>query len=146
VAPTLPPAPPPTTAPSPARRVATGTTPAAPPPAPRPEPTPPPARLGIDFEHGLKTGSLAVFVDGRRVMDERLRSQPIGKVLVFERRHGRVARTLPIEPGRRTVRVRVEWEDHERSETTVARFRGGGTRTLVARLKPVTRSLSLEWR
>jgi hypothetical protein len=144
VAPTLPPAPP---SPNPqpvAKRAAAPVS--APRPAPRPQPTPAPARLAIDFEHGFKAGSLAVFVDGRRVMDEPLRSRPAGKILFFERREGRVRRTLPVEPGRRTVLVRVRWEDNQRAERTVARFREGRARTLVARLKPLTRSLSLEWR
>jgi len=42
--------------------------------------------------------------------------------------------------------VRVRWEDNQRSETTVANFHEGRARTLVARLQPVTRSLSLRWR
>jgi hypothetical protein len=144
VAPTLPPAPPASSPPPVARRAAAPAS--SPAPAPRPQPTPAPARLAVDFEHGFKAGSLAVFVDGRRVLDEPLRSRPAGKFLIFERREGRITRTLPVAPGRRTVLVRVRWEDNQRSETTVARFREGRARTLVARLKPVTRSLSLQWR
>ena len=144
VAPTLPPVPPSPSSQPAAKRAAAPVS--APRPAPRPQPTPARARLAIDFEHGFKAGSLAVFVDGRRVMDEPLHSRRAGKILFFERREGRVLRTFPVEPGPRTVLVRVRWDDNQRAERTVARFREGRARTLVARLKPLTRSLSLQWR
>src|SRR5262249_48207703 len=55
-----------------------------------------PARLLIDFEHGIEDGTLAVAVDGETRLRQPLRSRVTGRFLALEFRHGRVQRWLDV--------------------------------------------------
>jgi eukaryotic-like serine/threonine-protein kinase len=112
--------------------------PAAPTPIGSPEASAPaslPARLVIDFEHHLKSGTLQVWVDGRAVLKEALDSRVERKILFLERRRGSEQQVLAVPPGRHEVRVEVDWEKKRRSARTAAVFGAGVTRRLEARVK-----------
>jgi hypothetical protein len=145
VAPTLPPAPPIAAAPFPPPPTAPDDSPAASEAAPPAAPEATPARLLIDFEHGIRDGTLAVLVDGQPRIRQPLRSRVTGRLLSLEFRHGRVRRWLDVPAGTRRIRVQVQWGDHSRSDVAVGTFREGRPRVLVARLAPVTRALRLDW-
>lgn len=112
----------------------------------RPVVTAAPTQLEIDFQHGFKSGSLAVYVDDEPILEEALRSRVTGKVLTIERRKGRVQEVFEIPPGEHRIRVLVRWNDDARSRTVTATFREGETRRLLARTKGLTKTLVLQWR
>jgi eukaryotic-like serine/threonine-protein kinase len=77
-------------------------------PRPTPTPRPVPARLAIEFRHGLKSGTLRVWVDGKPILAERLSSRVTRKILIFETRKGFVEKALTLTPGRHEIRVTVQ--------------------------------------
>lgn len=79
------------------------------PPTPRPT-AQPPARLKIVFKHGLKSGSLRVWIDRKLVLSERLDSRVTRKFLVFTSRKGAVVETLKLKPGRHVITAQVRWD------------------------------------
>jgi hypothetical protein len=98
----------------------------------------------VDFEHGLKRGTLVVFVDDEKALEKDLSSRITGRVLGFARRRGRLHETLPVPPGRRQIRIELSWPDKQRSGAIVGTFKEGDPRRLVIRLYGLTKSLSLE--
>jgi len=105
-----------------------------------------PATLLVDFEHGLKSGRLRVWVDDAVVLDERLDSRITKKVFGLKGRKGGVAQALEVGPGRHEIRVQVAWDDNERTKTISGTFRSGSTRRLAAKLGGVLdKNLSVEW-
>jgi hypothetical protein len=120
-------------------------------PAPSPTPARPRAKkatayLSIGFQHRLKSGTLEVWLDGARVASEKLDSRTAKKMLLFEVRKGNVEQTLPLEPGRHEVRVRVRSSGETRSARTTALFRADATRRLEISLSRLSGGISLEWR
>jgi len=103
-------------------------------------------QLEVDFQHGFKSGTLAVFVDDEPMLEQPLRSRVTGKVLTIERRRGRLKELLAVPPGEHRLRVVVRWNDNARSRSLTATFREGETRRLVARIQGLTKSLVLQWR
>ena len=67
------------------------------------------------------------------------------KGLLFTVRTGSYKDTLEVQPGRHNVRVKVAWEDNERTERLVGVFNAGVTRRLQVRLGRLRKNLSLEW-
>ncbi|HEX6740163.1 MAG TPA: hypothetical protein VF310_17915, partial [Vicinamibacteria bacterium] len=143
-----------TLAPAPPRasgRPAVSPAAAAPEPAP-PAPFPPPpaaaedkARLTIDFDHHLKSGTLRVWVDEALVMEEELDSRVTRKVLTVRLRKGSVDEVLEVEPGSRKVQVQVAWDDKVRTKWITGTFKAGGERTLEIRVRRILNELSLRW-
>lgn len=124
---------------------------AAPGPAPagdaaRPVPGPDPGRLAIDFEHGLKSGTLRLWVDEELVLSERLDSRVTQKLLVFSKRKGRLDRDVEVSPGSHTVRVQVSWDDSRKTKSIAGSFKPGVTRRLEARVGGLRKNLSLDWK
>ena len=127
-----------------------------PPPSPRPPskkkpatPPPkalPPAWLSVGFEHHLASGTLEVWVDGRRVAREALDSRVTRKLLGFELRSGSVQQTLGLEPGRHEVRVRLRSGDDDRDARSSAVFRSGATCRLEVKAPRLRGGLTLEWK
>ncbi|HXK12284.1 MAG TPA: protein kinase [Vicinamibacteria bacterium] len=125
-------------------------------PAPRPrteKPASPPTRapeaaawLSVGFEHHLASGTLEVFVDGKRVAREALDSHVTRKLLGFELRAGSVQQTLGLEPGQHEVRVRLRSGDDVRTARTSAAFRAGATNRLEIKASRLRASLTLEWK
>ncbi len=160
---TLPPQPAPTT-PTPVAAAAAGasappaptaTTPAAAPtktaPATGPATTRPPAKkpsayLSVGFQHRLKSGMLEVWLDGTRVASEKLDSKITKKVLLLELRKGSVEQTLPLEPGRHEVKVRVRANGETKNARTSALFKANATRRLEISLARLSGKIDLEWR
>lgn len=98
------------------------------------------------FEHGLRSGTLVVFVDDEKVLEQGLTSQYAGKVLGFTRRRGRVEQTVAVRPGRHRIRVDVTWPGRRRSSRAIGTFEEGASRRLVVKLGGITKSLWVEWR
>jgi Protein kinase domain len=108
-----------------------------------------PARLTIDFEHSMKSGTLKVWVDDDQVMDERIDGRVSKDIGGFKLRKGRKTDTLDLSPGRHLVRVDVEWEGNAKTQTITGNFEAGKMMVLEARLGSLgglRRNLSLEWR
>jgi len=103
------------------------------------------ARLRIDFEHPLRSGSLRVFVDDELAVDERLSGQQKKKALVFRLHEGSFRDELEVPAGLHEVRVEVRWDDNVKTERIVGAFRPGATRRLQASLGRIRRDLNLEW-
>lgn len=108
-----------------------------------------PARLGIDFEHSLKSGTLRVWVDEERVIEEQLDSRA-KKIVGIRFRKGGFSDSLELAPGRHEVRVQVAWEDNLKTETIWGNFKAGATRRLKAKLggfagTGLKKNLDLEW-
>jgi hypothetical protein len=103
-------------------------------------------RLAIDFDHHLKSGILRVWVDEELVLDDRLDAQVEKKVVLFKVRKGSYKEVLEVPPGTHRVRVQVQWDDNERSESIEGAFTAGRTRRLDVSVGRLRKNLSLEWR
>ena len=105
-----------------------------------------PARLAIDFDHHLRSGTLEVWVDDERVLEEPIEGRVAQKVLSFRLRKGSVQETLDVAPGPHEVRVQVSWDGRRRSARITGRFEAGVTRRLDVSVARLTRELTLHWR
>ncbi|HVR72411.1 MAG TPA: hypothetical protein VMT87_16360, partial [Vicinamibacteria bacterium] len=105
-----------------------------------------PARLAIDFDHHLRSGTLEVWVDDELVLDEPIEGRVTKKVLSFRLRKGTVQETLEIVPGPHEVRVQVAWDGRRRSARINGEFKAGLTRRLDVSVARLTRELTLDWR
>ena len=101
--------------------------------------------LVVDFEHPLRSGLLRIWLDEELVVEQRLAGQASKKGLLFTVRTGSYKDTLEVQPGRHNVRVKVAWEDNERTERLVGVFKAGVMRRLQVRLGRLRKNLSLEW-
>jgi eukaryotic-like serine/threonine-protein kinase len=132
-------------------------------PLPTPQPSPPrasrnepaspasreaaaPAWLSVGFEHHLASGTLEVWVDGKRVAKEAFDSSVTRKLLGFELHSGSVQETLGLEPGRHEVRVHLRSGDDDRDARSSTTFRSGATRRLEVRAPRLRGGLTLEWK
>jgi hypothetical protein len=125
---------------------APGETPAVPASAAPPPPAEEPAALTVDFEHHMRTGTVTVWVDDERVLERTLEGRPTQRLPGVRLYKGRVLETLPVAPGRRAIRVSVEWDGKSRSARTAASFVAGRGRTLDVQVLRVVNDLVLEWR
>jgi len=105
-----------------------------------------PARLRIDFDHPLRSGTLRVFVDDELALEEPLAGQKRTKALVFGVHEGSSRNELEIPPGLHEVRVEVRWDENVRTERIVGNFRSGVMRRLDASLGRIRRDLDLQWK
>jgi serine/threonine-protein kinase len=126
--------------------------PATPPPAPLARDTPPPAvptpapaRVVVDFEHPLESGTLRLWVDGEEVLVERVKGDVTKRLVLFKLRSGVLTEVLEVEPGRHRFRVKVDWDDEARVEEIAGRFDPGETYRLAVRLGRMSKDLSLRW-
>ena len=104
------------------------------------------ARLLIDFEHSLKSGTLRLWVDDTLLVQEDLEGRVTRDLIGLKLRTGGFEREVELEPGRRTVRVEVVWEDNKRSDTLSGTLRPGKSRRLEIRLGRLRKNLSAEWK
>ena len=102
-------------------------------------------KLAVDFEHSLRSGLLRIWLDEELVVEQRLAGQASKKGLVFTVLKGSYKDTLEVKPGRHNLRVKVTWEDNERTERIFGTFKPGVTRRLLVRLGRLRKGLSLEW-
>jgi hypothetical protein len=106
---------------------------------------PTPGRLAVDFEHPLRSGLLRIWLDEELIVEQRLAGQASKMGLVFTVRKGSYKDLLEIPPGRHALRVKVTWEDNERTERIAGTFRPGATRRLQVRMGRLRKNLTLEW-
>jgi len=116
------------------------------PPGPPSGKPPSVAWLSVGFEHHLASGTLELWVDGKRVANEALDGRVTRKLLGFELRAGSVQQTLALEPGRHEVRVRLRSGDDDRTARSSATFRSGATRRLEVKAPRLRGGLTLEWK
>jgi hypothetical protein len=105
-----------------------------------------PARLAIDFDHHLRSGTLEVWVDDEPVLEQPIQGRVTQKVLSFRLRKGSVQETLEIATGPHEVRVQVSWDGRRRSARITGEFKPGLTRRLDVNVDRLTRELTLDWR
>jgi serine/threonine-protein kinase len=115
--------------------------------APQP-PSTGPAHLLIDFEHSLKGGVLRVWVDDEPAINQEFGGRVTREIAGIKLRKGRLSDALEIQPGRRQIRVEVDWEGDSKTETSRFNFKPSGTYQLKIRLGSLgglRKDLSLEW-
>jgi hypothetical protein len=66
--------------------------------------------------------------------------------VAFKGWKGSVSEVFELPPGKHTVRVQVNWDDKERTESIKGQFSAGATRYLDIEVGGLNKSLSLEWR
>jgi hypothetical protein len=117
----------------------------------RPAPTRNPnqaAHLVVNFEHSLKEGTLRVYVDDLKVIDEPFGGRITKKIVGVEIRSGQLNALLEVIPGPRTVKVEVLWDDNLKRQQSQTFFSPGGRMRLKAKLGSMgglRKDLSLEW-
>jgi hypothetical protein len=63
-------------------------------------------------------------------------------------RKGHLSEALEVKPGRRLVKVQVDWEENSKANSMRGNFKAGGTYRLKARLGSlggIRKDLSLDW-
>lgn len=105
-----------------------------------------PARILLDFEHALESGTLIVYGNGERLLQRALHARSTKRVLVLKLRRERVREVIELPPGRKRILVQVSWKDQQKSQTIVGTLKPGGTRRLQVRLSRLGKDLSLDWR
>jgi hypothetical protein len=105
-----------------------------------------PARLRIDFEHSLTSGTLQISVDGQVVLQQELESRGSTGIPGLKLRKGRFDQEVAVKPGMHTVRVQVHWDDNQREGVLSSDFPSGGARLLEVNLGRIRKNLSLEWK
>jgi serine/threonine-protein kinase len=105
-----------------------------------------PAQLAIDFEHGLRSGTLKLWVDGELVKEEKVGGRITKKVIGIKLRKGTFHDVLELKPGRHEIQVQVSWDDGQRTERISGTFGPGTTRRLDVNLGRLLKDLTLEWK
>ena len=103
------------------------------------------ARLSLDFKHTLGRGTLVLLLDGDTIFESRVTGAVTRNLLGIKLREGRLRQVIEVPPGRHQIRLRVRWNDDERSETITGDFTAGATRKLSAKLGRIGKPLSVEW-
>jgi len=103
-----------------------------------------PARLRIDFEHPLESGTLRLWIDNKMVLQQELEGRETTKV--FKLRKGHLDREIAVKPGERTVRVHLHWDDNDREHSLSGSFESGAARQLGLKLGRFRKNLSAKWK
>jgi len=146
--------------PTPSVRDAAGT----PEPTPAPEVTPPlrprevrppepardsgPALLSLELEHSLRAGTLRVWIDDDQVVERELDGRVAKEIVGIKLHKGRLSEELEVTPGRRELRVRIDWDDKSQSDSMRINFEAGETyrvRAKLGSLGGIRKNLSLGW-
>jgi serine/threonine-protein kinase len=101
--------------------------------------------LRVTIKHPIKSGRLRLLVDEQMVLDVPLEAKPKKKLLAFKMTGEEIEKTIELESGRHDLRVIVNADDGERTQTMSARFQPSATRDLtieIARRK----KLSFAWK
>jgi len=107
---------------------------------------PEPAHLELSVEHALRSGTLRVYVDDARVLEEPLAGRLTKKVLTFRMHKGSASHSIDVPPGEHVIRVQVEGSGYEGSRRIRGTFKSGETRRLAAIVDGLIRKdLSLIW-
>lgn len=103
------------------------------------------ARLAIDFEHPLKSGTLRVWLGATLILNEELDSRVTKKFIALKLRKGGFQEVLAVSPGRHVVTVEVKWDDTRRSERISGNLKAGSAQHLKIRLSRLKKDLSVDW-
>ena len=89
---------------------------------------------------------LRVWVDGERVIEQKLTGTVRKKGLLFKLAQGSFRDTLQVSPGVHKIRFQVAWDNNVKTEEITGTFRSGQTLRLEADLGRIRRGLNLEWK
>ena len=113
---------------------------------PQPEaPTLPRARLAIDFEHPLKSGTIRVWLGATLIIDEALDGRVTRNLMALKVRKGTFREVLEVKPGRYTLTVEVKWDETRRLERISGNLRVGSPMHLKIRIGRLRKDLSVDW-
>jgi eukaryotic-like serine/threonine-protein kinase len=104
------------------------------------------ARLRIDFEHPLKSGTLRLWIDTQMVLQQELESHDTTSIPGLRLQKGRLDREIALKPGEHQVRAEVQWDDNDRQQTLSGAFQAGASRLLEINLGRLRKNLSMEWK
>jgi serine/threonine-protein kinase len=105
-----------------------------------------PGHLEIDFDHPLRSGTLRVFVDDEKVLEEALSGKVTKKILSFRMRKGSTNQVLDVAPGEHDIRVEVDSSGYDASRHIRGTFKSGETRRLQATVDGlIKKDLTLIW-
>ena len=105
-----------------------------------------PAHLELSVEHPLRSGTLRVYVDDDRVLEEAISGRVTRKVLTFRMHKGSASRSIDVPPGEHVIRVQVEGSGYEGSRRIRGSFKSGETRRLEATVDGlIKKDFSLIW-
>jgi serine/threonine-protein kinase len=107
---------------------------------------PSPARIIIDFEHHLRSGTLRIWLDRELLLDERLDGTVHKELVGIKLRKGGLEKLLEVAAGKHDVRVQVVWDDSDKSETITGAFEPGSARRLEIRVGRLRKNLSMDWK
>ena len=108
-------------------------------------PTVPRARLAIDFEHPLKSGTIRVWLGTTLIVDEALDGRVTRRLVAFKVRKGTFQEVVEVSPGRYTVTVEVKWDETRRLERISGNLRVGSPTHLKIRIGRLRKDLSVDW-
>jgi serine/threonine-protein kinase len=114
-------------------------------PSPLPSPVPAPARVVVDFEYPLESGTLRLWLDGEELLVETVKGAITRNLVLFQLAGGVLTEVLDVSAGRHQVRVEVRWSDQRRTQEIAGRFQPGETYRLEIRLGRLRKDLSLRW-
>jgi serine/threonine-protein kinase len=104
------------------------------------------ARLLVDFEHALKSGTMRLWVDERLLLEEDLEGRVKRQLVGLKWRSGGFHKELPVAPGKHTIRVQVVWEDNDKSDTLFGTLEPGESRRVEVRVGRLRKNVSVEWK
>jgi hypothetical protein len=104
------------------------------------------ARLLIDFEHALKSGTMRLWLDDKLVLQEDLEGRVRRKVVGLTWRSGGFEKEIAVPPGRHTLRVRVSWEGNDKSDSLIGTLEPGESRRVEIRVGRLRKNVSAEWK
>jgi predicted Ser/Thr protein kinase len=105
-----------------------------------------PARLELDFQHSLRSGTLKVWIDDELALEEPLEGWVKKDLLVVKLWSGRERKTLEVRPGEHEVRLEVTGQGFVWSRSIRGQLDGGATRRLDARLEGMLeKELTVTW-
>jgi serine/threonine-protein kinase len=107
---------------------------------------PAPARLTVNFDHGLRSGTLKIWIDDQVALEEPLESRVVDDLVVFRTRKGRAELNLDVPPGEHYIRLQIEGEGFNGSRRIRGTFESGQARKLHARVSGlIGKELSMWW-
>ena len=123
------------------------TPPATPEPAPSAEPraVPTQARIVVDFEYPLESGTVRLWLDGQELLVRAVKGAVTRNLVLFQLAGGVLTQVLDVDPGRHHFRVEVRWNDQRRTQEIAGRVQPGETYRLEVRLGRLKKDLSLRW-
>ena len=106
----------------------------------------PAAKLEVDLEHSLRSGTLRVYVDDDLALEEPLESHVSEDLVLLKLRKGRERALIQVKPGVREVRVEVTGGGFDGTRRLRGAFESGETRRLYVRMGGIlSKELRASW-